>query len=96
MDDEVMTILDIPAVVKEPPLSHSYWTYVFYPDSWGKCSEPRDVVQFNMTLFGTLMAASCVQMLLCAALRMNSSLGCICGTTTESQARSARLLLGGF
>lgn len=50
---------------------------------WTECLEPKNVVQFNMGLFITLMAASCLQVVLCVIQVINGLVGCLCGTGNE-------------
>lgn len=50
---------------------------------WGTCTEPKNVVQFNIGLFGTLLATSCLQLILCAIQMINGLFGCLCGTCVE-------------
>ncbi|XP_008425881.1 transmembrane 4 L6 family member 4-like [Poecilia reticulata] len=54
-------------------------------NSWTECIEPKNVVQFNMGLFITLMVASVLQALLCASQVINGLVGCICGTCNDKQ-----------
>uniref|UniRef100_A0A3Q2D390 Transmembrane 4 L6 family member 4-like n=1 Tax=Cyprinodon variegatus TaxID=28743 RepID=A0A3Q2D390_CYPVA len=48
-----------------------------------KCEEPKNVIQFNMGLFVTLMVASILQGILCASQVINGLIGCICGTCNK-------------
>ncbi|XP_037543463.1 transmembrane 4 L6 family member 4 [Nematolebias whitei] len=50
---------------------------------WGFCTEPKDIVQFHVGLFGTLLATSCLQLILCAAQVINGLFGCLCGTCNK-------------
>ncbi|XP_010775496.1 transmembrane 4 L6 family member 4-like [Notothenia coriiceps] len=47
---------------------------------WGVCTEPKDIVQFNIGLFATLLATSGLQLILCAIQMINGLFGCLCGT----------------
>ncbi|XP_074528917.1 transmembrane 4 L6 family member 4-like [Halichoeres trimaculatus] len=67
------------------PFQTSNWTYLTDSGSWGKCTEPKNVVQFNTGLFITLMVTSCLQMSLCAAQIINGLIGCMCGTCTGKE-----------
>nr|XP_020454679.1 transmembrane 4 L6 family member 5-like [Monopterus albus] len=58
---------------------------LFDKNSWGNCTEPENVVQFNIGLFGTLMAASCLQALLCASQMLNGFFGCLFGTCAKKE-----------
>ncbi|XP_062408943.1 transmembrane 4 L6 family member 5 [Sardina pilchardus] len=54
--------------------------YISQPDRWAStCIEPRRVVLWNVTLFIVVMAASGIQVLLCAVNIINSLLGVVCG-----------------
>ncbi|XP_066563136.1 transmembrane 4 L6 family member 5 [Amia ocellicauda] len=55
-------------------------SYLFNKDSWSLCKEPENVVEFNITLFSIIMAASCIEMVLCAFQIVNGLFGCLCGT----------------
>lgn len=63
--------------------------YLKNPNSWSECQEPKNVVQFNMGLFITLMVASVLQGLLCASQVINGFVGCICGTCNDKQVRKS-------
>ncbi|KAL6098897.1 uncharacterized protein ACO6RY_17935 [Pungitius sinensis] len=58
---------------------NSHFIYLINYTLWAICSEPENVVQFNTGLFFTLMATSCVQVLLCAIQMINGLVGCLCG-----------------
>lgn len=72
-------------VVYQPPLLRSNWTYLSDFELWADCIKPENVVMFNTTLFVTLIAASCVQMLLCAVQMINGLFGCLCGTCHDKE-----------
>ncbi|XP_028838296.1 transmembrane 4 L6 family member 1-like [Denticeps clupeoides] len=55
-------------------------SYLNDRDSWGLCTEPNNVVEFNVGLFGTLLAASSLQVVLCGVQMVNGLFGCLCGT----------------
>ncbi|KAG7223236.1 hypothetical protein INR49_015592 [Caranx melampygus] len=59
------------------PLSLAYITNRTY---WRECTEPKNVVPFNISLFFTLIVVSFLQMLLCASQMINGLFGCLCGT----------------
>ncbi|KAG7516188.1 A disintegrin and metalloproteinase with thrombospondin motifs 15-like [Solea senegalensis] len=54
--------------------------------SWETCTEPKNVVLFNIGLFGTLAAVNCLQVLLCAIQVINGLVGCLCGTGNREKA----------
>ncbi|XP_061595861.1 transmembrane 4 L6 family member 4 [Cololabis saira] len=65
------------------PFKNSDKSYLSDSSMWGQCFEPKDMVQFHIGLFGTLLATSCLQLVLCAAQMINGLFGCLCGTCTE-------------
>ncbi|XP_022043927.1 transmembrane 4 L6 family member 4-like [Acanthochromis polyacanthus] len=67
------------------PFLNSNFTYVNDYKLWSMCQEPKNVVQFNIGLFVTLLAASSVQGLLCAIQMINGLFGCLCGTCFNKQ-----------
>ncbi|XP_008331333.1 transmembrane 4 L6 family member 5 [Cynoglossus semilaevis] len=50
---------------------------------WGTCTEPKNMVQFHIGLFATLLATSCLQLILCATQMINGLVGCLCGTCRD-------------
>ncbi|XP_043095602.1 transmembrane 4 L6 family member 4 [Puntigrus tetrazona] len=50
---------------------------------WSICSEPKNVVEFNVALFSTLLVTSAMQLILCAIQMINGLFGCLCGTCKE-------------
>ncbi|XP_061595860.1 transmembrane 4 L6 family member 4-like [Cololabis saira] len=69
----------------DTPFKNGNLTYVSNHQMWATCLEPRNVVQFNMSLFLVLMGASCLQALLCASQVINGLAGCICGTCNRKE-----------
>uniref|UniRef100_A0A8C3G9Z1 Transmembrane 4 L six family member 21a n=1 Tax=Cyclopterus lumpus TaxID=8103 RepID=A0A8C3G9Z1_CYCLU len=59
------------------PFKNSNSTYLTDSKLWGVCTEPKNVVQFNIGLFLTLMATSGLQVLLCAIQMINGLFGCL-------------------
>uniref|UniRef100_A0A8C8A0Z4 Uncharacterized protein n=1 Tax=Oryzias sinensis TaxID=183150 RepID=A0A8C8A0Z4_9TELE len=53
--------------------------YMTQKSKWADCAEPKNVVQFNIGLFITLILASFLQALLCVGQIINGIVGCICG-----------------
>lgn len=68
-----------------PLLLHSNSTYLTDHSLWRECIEPKNVVQFNIGLFGTLMATSGLQALLCVIQMINGFFGCLCGTCNKKE-----------
>ncbi|CAB1431861.1 unnamed protein product [Pleuronectes platessa] len=58
-------------------------SYLNNGTSWGLCIEPKDVVEFNLGLFATLLVCSVLQFILCAVQMINGLFGCLCGTCTD-------------
>ncbi|XP_040007005.1 transmembrane 4 L6 family member 4-like [Xiphias gladius] len=75
------------------PFKNSNWTYLTDFKSWKKCTEPKNVVQFNIRLFITLMATSCLQLILCAIQMINGLFGCLCGTCSDKEFLVRRALI---
>ncbi|KAK2828515.1 hypothetical protein Q5P01_019549 [Channa striata] len=67
------------------PFNESKFLYLTEYKSWEKCNEPKNVVQFNVALFSTLLAASSLQVLLCAAQVINGLVGCLFGTCNKKE-----------
>ncbi|XP_076145844.1 transmembrane 4 L6 family member 5 [Alosa pseudoharengus] len=55
-------------------------TYLSDPDSWSLCTEPKNVVEFNVALFAVLLATACLELGLCGFQMVNGLFGCLCGT----------------
>ncbi|XP_045895483.1 transmembrane 4 L6 family member 1-like [Micropterus dolomieu] len=67
------------------PFKNSTSSYLNDYKSWGDCTEPKNVVQFNVGLFMTLMAVSCLQVILCAIQMINGLFGCLCGACIKKE-----------
>ncbi|XP_073715813.1 transmembrane 4 L6 family member 4 [Misgurnus anguillicaudatus] len=59
--------------------------YLEHPDLWGACTEPKNVVKFNVVLFSILLVVSSLQIILCAIQMINGLFGCLCGTCRDSR-----------
>ncbi|XP_030010764.1 transmembrane 4 L6 family member 1 [Sphaeramia orbicularis] len=70
-------------LIWKTPFKNSDPSYLTDSTWWGQCTEPKDVVQFNIGLFSTLLAASCLELVLCAIQMINGLFGCLCGTCTN-------------
>uniref|UniRef100_A0A8C2IRA1 Si:ch211-137i24.10 n=1 Tax=Cyprinus carpio TaxID=7962 RepID=A0A8C2IRA1_CYPCA len=55
--------------------------------TWGTCTEPKNVVEFNVGLFSTLLVTSALQLILCAIQMINGLFGCLCGTCKDKGVR---------
>ncbi|XP_063786995.1 transmembrane 4 L6 family member 5-like isoform X1 [Pseudophryne corroboree] len=58
-------------------------SYLFQREFWLRCMMPVGVVEFNVILFSTIMAASALQVVLCLIQVINGVFGCLCGTCQE-------------
>uniref|UniRef100_A0A671YH14 Transmembrane 4 L six family member 21a n=1 Tax=Sparus aurata TaxID=8175 RepID=A0A671YH14_SPAAU len=67
------------------PFKDSNASYISDSKKWAVCTEPKNVVQFNTGLFGTLIAVSCLQVILCAIQTINGLFGCLGGTCNKSE-----------
>ncbi|TNN72483.1 Transmembrane 4 L6 family member 1 [Liparis tanakae] len=65
------------------PFKDSDPSYLTDHGKWSLCTEPKDVVQFNVGLFATLLATSGLQLVLCAVQVINGLFGCLCGTCID-------------
>lgn len=54
---------------------------------WNLCVEPPGVVSWNVTLFSLLVAASCLEIVLCGVQLVNASLGVFCGDCRKEVGR---------
>ncbi|XP_063043052.1 transmembrane 4 L6 family member 4-like [Engraulis encrasicolus] len=54
--------------------------YLSKPDLWNLCTEPENVVEFNIALFSVLLVCAALQLALCGLQMVNGLFGCICGT----------------
>uniref|UniRef100_A0A672GGU5 Transmembrane 4 L6 family member 1-like n=1 Tax=Salarias fasciatus TaxID=181472 RepID=A0A672GGU5_SALFA len=60
-------------------------SYLTDQSQWALCFEPKDVVQFNLALFSTLLVAAGLQIILCSIQMVNGLFGCICGTCSGKE-----------
>ncbi|XP_020836571.1 transmembrane 4 L6 family member 1 [Phascolarctos cinereus] len=67
---------------------YGQWNYTFAPTNgnyltdpsqWSKCIEPKNIVQWNVTLFSILLALGAIEFILCLIQIINGILGGICG-----------------
>jgi len=59
--------------------------YIGNSDIWDTCEKPENVVEFNISLFVTLLVAACLELLLCGFQVLNGLFGCICGTCNHKE-----------
>lgn len=60
-------------------------SYLLNHTQWSLCVEPPDVVSWNVTLFSLLVAASCLEILLCGMQVVNATIGVFCGDCRKKQ-----------
>ena len=78
--------LELP-VIHDASVSASEPSYLTDSSVWWKCPDPKDMVQFHIGLFSTLLATSGLQLILCATQMINGLFGCLCGTCIEKGVR---------
>ncbi|XP_036125848.1 transmembrane 4 L6 family member 5 [Molossus molossus] len=54
-------------------------SYLLNRTQWSLCEQPPNVVCWNVTLFSLLLAASCLELLLCGVQLVNATIGVLCG-----------------
>ncbi|XP_034020752.1 transmembrane 4 L6 family member 5 [Thalassophryne amazonica] len=64
----------------EAPFANSNGSYLSNKELWDWCLLPKNVIEFNMGLFSTLLVAALVELTLCAIQMINGLFGCLCGT----------------
>uniref|UniRef100_A0A8D2JEP3 Transmembrane 4 L6 family member 5 n=1 Tax=Sciurus vulgaris TaxID=55149 RepID=A0A8D2JEP3_SCIVU len=57
----------------------SWGAYLSNRTQWNLCEEPPNVVLWNVTLFSVLVAAACLEIVLCGIQLVNATIGVICG-----------------
>ncbi|XP_061817187.1 metallo-beta-lactamase domain-containing protein 1 isoform X1 [Nerophis lumbriciformis] len=62
------------------PFANSSASYLEDKEMWKWCLIPKNVVEFNVGLFSTLLVAASLQFVLCLIQMINGLFGCICGT----------------
>ncbi|XP_018586991.1 transmembrane 4 L6 family member 5 [Scleropages formosus] len=55
-------------------------SYLQNKNLWSLCTEPPNIVQFNIGLFSTLVLTSILELVLCGIQMINGLFGCLCGT----------------
>lgn len=61
--------------------------YLSDSSSWKLCTAPANVVEFHIGMFATLLALSCLEIILCAIQMVNGLVGCLCGTCAKKTVR---------
>ncbi|TNN26478.1 Transmembrane 4 L6 family member 1 [Liparis tanakae] len=70
------------------PFNNTGGSYLGEKDQWAWCIEPKNVVEFNVGLFSTLLVAACVELVFCLIQMVNGLFGCICGTCGGKEVRA--------
>ncbi|KAL7837915.1 hypothetical protein AOLI_G00263190 [Acnodon oligacanthus] len=70
-------------LIWQTPFKDSSESYLNHRNWWSTCTEPENVVEFNVGLFSTLLVTSGLQLILCASQMINGLFGCLCGTCTQ-------------
>lgn len=60
-------------------------SYLLNRTLWDLCVEPPGVVSWNVTLFSLLVAASCLEVVLCGIQLVNATLGVFCGDCRKKE-----------
>lgn len=60
-------------------------SYLNNQNTWFTCTAPDNVVEFNVALFGTLVAVSSLEVILCSIQMINGLFGCLCGTCKSKE-----------
>uniref|UniRef100_A0A8C4JL80 Transmembrane 4 L six family member 1 n=1 Tax=Dromaius novaehollandiae TaxID=8790 RepID=A0A8C4JL80_DRONO len=61
------------------PFTESSGGYLLEYNKWSHCQEPRNIVQWNVTLFSILLVLGGIEFILCSIQIINGILGGICG-----------------
>lgn len=64
-------------------LVHSEGKYLSNDNLWPLCIAPEKIVEFHIGLFATLLAAGCLEVILCGIQMINGLFGCLCGTCMD-------------
>ncbi|XP_069339494.1 transmembrane 4 L6 family member 5 [Eulemur rufifrons] len=59
--------------------------YLLNRTQWDLCEEPPNVVPWNVTLFSLLVAASCLEIVLCGIQLVNATIGVFCGDCRKKE-----------
>lgn len=70
---------------------HSESSYLTDDTVWQNCMEPKNIVPFHIGLFATLLATSCLQVVLCGIQMINGLFGCLCGTCMDKEDKGVSL-----
>ncbi|XP_069837329.1 transmembrane 4 L6 family member 5-like [Dendropsophus ebraccatus] len=71
--------------LEKPLPEYNNENYIYHRDTWSKCVEPPNVVEFNFILFSIMLGASSFEVILCAFQLFNGLFGVICGTCNKEK-----------
>nr|XP_010970375.2 transmembrane 4 L6 family member 5 [Camelus bactrianus] len=60
-------------------------SYLYNRTQWSLCVQPPGIVYWNVTLFSLLVAASCLEILLCGLQLVNATIGVFCGDCRKKE-----------
>ncbi|KAI5280909.1 transmembrane 4 L6 family member 5 [Manis pentadactyla] len=67
------------------PFKETAGSYLLNRTEWSLCVEPPGVVCWNVTLFSLLVAASCLELVLCGMQLVNATIGVFCGDCRKKE-----------
>uniref|UniRef100_A0A8C8R5Y6 Transmembrane 4 L six family member 1 n=1 Tax=Pelusios castaneus TaxID=367368 RepID=A0A8C8R5Y6_9SAUR len=73
------------------PFTNSSGGYLLERDRWSECREPRNVVEWNLTLFSILLVFGGIELILCSIQVINGFLGGVCGVCCNREEVSASI-----
>uniref|UniRef100_A0A8C4W9C1 Transmembrane 4 L six family member 1 n=1 Tax=Gopherus evgoodei TaxID=1825980 RepID=A0A8C4W9C1_9SAUR len=73
------------------PFTNSSGGYLLEHDRWSECREPRNIVEWNLTLFSILLVLGGIEFILCSIQVVNGFLGGICGVCCNREEVSASI-----
>ncbi|TKS83881.1 Transmembrane 4 L6 family member 1 [Collichthys lucidus] len=65
------------------PFKNTDSSYLTDDSTWWQCTEPKNIVQFNIGLFATLVVTSSLEAILCGIQMINGLFGCLCGACVD-------------
>ncbi|XP_075412035.1 transmembrane 4 L6 family member 1 [Tenrec ecaudatus] len=67
------------------PFANTEAKYLLDSSSWSKCIEPKNIVEWNITLFSILLVLGAIEFILCLVQIINGLLGGVCGYCCNRQ-----------
>ncbi|KAJ8418899.1 hypothetical protein AAFF_G00003980 [Aldrovandia affinis] len=62
----------------QSPFINQSGDYLFHRQTWSRCAEPRNVVEWNVTLFSILLGLSGLESIICAVQVVNGLVAAVC------------------